>query len=157
MSARTANSAKSSSVKSATSSGTKRKRGNEPKFYAVKVGMKPGIYSTWPDCFQQINGYKHALCTLCSIFFDLFILGSLHGVWGKLIQRFSQGVYRPRRRGSVSGIWGFWHSKKVGCSAAEILCGAEWASSWCIHGLVVGTEANHWLDQAQIQRVPNAG
>ncbi|ETY74464.1 ribonuclease H family protein [Lactiplantibacillus fabifermentans] len=30
------------------------------KFYAVRVGRKPGIYSTWAACQQQINGYSGA-------------------------------------------------------------------------------------------------
>ncbi|HBE8718254.1 TPA: viroplasmin family protein [Clostridioides difficile] len=28
------------------------------KFYAVKVGRKPGIYSTWKDCLKQVNKYS---------------------------------------------------------------------------------------------------
>ena len=31
------------------------------KFYAVKVGKIPGIYETWPDCQDQINGYSGAV------------------------------------------------------------------------------------------------
>lgn len=31
------------------------------KFYAVKVGKTPGIYETWPDCQNQINGYSGAV------------------------------------------------------------------------------------------------
>ena len=31
------------------------------KFYAVKVGKIPGIYETWPDCQNQINGYSGAV------------------------------------------------------------------------------------------------
>ena len=31
------------------------------KFYAVKVGRIPGIYSTWSDCQKQINGYSGAI------------------------------------------------------------------------------------------------
>lgn len=31
------------------------------KFYAVKVGRTPGIYSTWSDCQKQINGYSGAI------------------------------------------------------------------------------------------------
>ncbi len=30
------------------------------KYYAVKKGVKPGIYETWPECQQQINGYSGA-------------------------------------------------------------------------------------------------
>ena len=30
------------------------------KIYAVKVGRKPGIYLTWSDCQEQINGFSNA-------------------------------------------------------------------------------------------------
>jgi hypothetical protein len=35
----------------------KRKRSG-PKFYAVKVGRKPGIYHSWDDCKAQTDGVK---------------------------------------------------------------------------------------------------
>ncbi|KAJ5216910.1 Ribosomal protein L9/RNase H1 N-terminal [Penicillium chermesinum] len=43
------------------SAGTKRKREDGDKFYAVKVGHKPGIYNNWPDCLAQITGFKKAI------------------------------------------------------------------------------------------------
>lgn len=30
------------------------------KYYAVKIGKQTGIYETWDDCKEQINGYKNA-------------------------------------------------------------------------------------------------
>ncbi len=30
-------------------------------FYAVKKGLTPGIYTNWPDCQAQINGYSGAV------------------------------------------------------------------------------------------------
>lgn len=56
------------SVKSASpglappSAGMKRKRAPEPKFYAVRVGVKPGIYSSWKECLEQVKGFKNAIC-----------------------------------------------------------------------------------------------
>ncbi|TKX19470.1 ribonuclease-like protein 2 [Elsinoe australis] len=41
--------------------GQKRKRGSEPKFYAVHRGAKPGIYHDWNDCRAQITGFKGAI------------------------------------------------------------------------------------------------
>lgn len=29
-------------------------------FYAVRVGRKPGIYTSWPECEKQVKGYKNA-------------------------------------------------------------------------------------------------
>ena len=31
------------------------------KFYAVKIGKKPGIYKTWEECQEQINGFSGAI------------------------------------------------------------------------------------------------
>jgi len=31
------------------------------KFYVVKQGRQPGIYETWAECHQQVNGYPHAV------------------------------------------------------------------------------------------------
>lgn len=31
------------------------------KFYAVKVGKKPGVYETWADCQSQISGFSGAV------------------------------------------------------------------------------------------------
>ena len=31
------------------------------KFYAVKEGRKPGIYHTWDECKEQVNGYSGAV------------------------------------------------------------------------------------------------
>ena len=50
------------SVKSVSSNGTKRKRENLPKFYAVRVGYQPGVYHTWADCLEQVKGFKKATC-----------------------------------------------------------------------------------------------
>ena len=47
----------------APSSGTKRKRASEPRFYAVKVGSHPGIYHTWAECLDEVKGFKNATCT----------------------------------------------------------------------------------------------
>lgn len=57
------NNAKPASPSSTTSSaGTKRKRGTEPKFYAVRVGYHPGIYHSWSDCLAEVTGFKNATC-----------------------------------------------------------------------------------------------
>lgn len=30
------------------------------KFYVVKKGVKPGIYLTWDECRENVNGYSGA-------------------------------------------------------------------------------------------------
>ena len=52
-----------SAPESAVSHGNKRKRGSDIKFYAVRIGYKPGVYSTWADCLEQVKGFKKAICT----------------------------------------------------------------------------------------------
>jgi hypothetical protein len=49
------------SAKTGTSS-LKRKRGNDHKFYAVKVGKTPEIYHSWADCIDQVKGFPGAVC-----------------------------------------------------------------------------------------------
>lgn len=51
-----------SPTETSSSSGTKRKREKDPKFYAVKTGFKPGVYKTWAECLAQIKGFKAATC-----------------------------------------------------------------------------------------------
>lgn len=48
------------SVTSITSSG-KRKRDTAVKFYAVKVGRKPGVYQSWPEAHAQVDGYDNPI------------------------------------------------------------------------------------------------
>lgn len=57
------NSVKSGSLAgTSTSNGTKKRRGNEVKYYAVRVGHQPGVYHTWADCLEQVKGFKKATC-----------------------------------------------------------------------------------------------
>ncbi|OAA79543.1 Ribonuclease H-like protein [Akanthomyces lecanii RCEF 1005] len=43
------------------SASKKRKTDNVPKFYAVQVGFRPGVYTTYAECAQQTAGFKGAL------------------------------------------------------------------------------------------------
>ncbi|KAF7512940.1 hypothetical protein GJ744_012043 [Endocarpon pusillum] len=54
----------SPSTNSVTSNGTSHKRkrpGDAPKYYAVREGRIPGVYTTWEECLNQIKGHKGAL------------------------------------------------------------------------------------------------
>ena len=31
------------------------------KYYAVKQGRKPGVYETWDECKEQVDGYSGAI------------------------------------------------------------------------------------------------
>eukprot|EP00878_Enallax_costatus_P029410 GHUV01031889.1.p1 GENE.GHUV01031889.1~~GHUV01031889.1.p1 ORF type:complete len:248 (+),score=60.67 GHUV01031889.1:79-822(+) len=33
----------------------------KPKYYAVRVGRKPGVYNTWDECRIQVDGYPKAV------------------------------------------------------------------------------------------------
>lgn len=44
------------------SASKKRKTDNLPKFYAVQVGFRPGVYTSYAECAQQTAGFKGALC-----------------------------------------------------------------------------------------------
>lgn len=36
----------------------------DQKFYAVRAGKVPGVYSTWRECQDNITGFKGANCEL---------------------------------------------------------------------------------------------
>ena len=44
----------------------KRKNSSPTRFYAVKIGHKPGVYLDWKDCEQNITRYKNACC-MCKL------------------------------------------------------------------------------------------
>lgn len=45
----------------------KRKAGEGvQKYYAVRVGVTPGIYRSWPECLAQITGFRGAICASAS-------------------------------------------------------------------------------------------
>ena len=46
---------------STTSSEKKRKRAG-PSYYVVKAGHVPGIYYSWQDVQEQINGFEKSIC-----------------------------------------------------------------------------------------------
>jgi len=43
--------------------GSKKRKLNEQKFYAVRAGHTTGVYNLWEDCKTQITGFKGAACT----------------------------------------------------------------------------------------------
>jgi ribonuclease HI len=44
------------------SAATPKRKRVDHKFYAVRVGNKPGIYHSWTDCQEQVRGFKGAIC-----------------------------------------------------------------------------------------------
>jgi viroplasmin and RNaseH domain-containing protein len=44
-------------------SSKKRKVETGPKYYAVKAGFEPGVYTQYSDCQRQTAGFKGAICT----------------------------------------------------------------------------------------------
>ncbi|RPB26402.1 hypothetical protein L211DRAFT_781480 [Terfezia boudieri ATCC MYA-4762] len=50
----------------------KRKRvTGEMKYYAVRKGYNPGIYTTWKECLGQVTGFKGATCKCYSLLLDV--------------------------------------------------------------------------------------
>lgn len=46
----------------------KRKRiPGEMKYYAVRKGYNPGVYTTWKECLGQVTGFKGATCKCGSL------------------------------------------------------------------------------------------
>ncbi|KGQ07143.1 Ribonuclease H [Beauveria bassiana D1-5] len=54
-------SAVTASSTASPSASKKRKTDNVQKFYAVQVGFRPGVYTTYAECAQQTAGFKGAL------------------------------------------------------------------------------------------------
>ncbi|KAM3503067.1 hypothetical protein MY11210_008850 [Beauveria gryllotalpidicola] len=54
-------SAVTASSAASPSASKKRKTDNVQKFYAVQVGFRPGVYTTYAECAQQTAGFKGAL------------------------------------------------------------------------------------------------
>ena len=41
---------------------TKKRKTDGQKFYAVRIGWNPGIYTNYAECQAQMRGYSHAKC-----------------------------------------------------------------------------------------------
>lgn len=53
---------KRSATTSVVTASKKRKTDAGPKFYAVKAGFRPGVYTTYAECSAQTAGFKGAVC-----------------------------------------------------------------------------------------------
>jgi len=45
--------------------GSRKRKLDDPapiKYYAVRAGHNPGVYTSWADCQQNITGFKGAAC-----------------------------------------------------------------------------------------------
>lgn len=54
--------AASSSSKTSPIAHKRKRKPGEARFYAVRSGRIPGVYTTWDECQQMINGYAGAQC-----------------------------------------------------------------------------------------------
>ncbi|KAI9774843.1 MAG: hypothetical protein M1840_000059 [Geoglossum simile] len=93
-----------------TSTGSKRKRGMESKFYSVRVGHKPGIYLNWQECLDQIKGFKGATFKSFASLIDAekFLGGD------DPTQNPDSSTYQPKfygvRNGRIPGVYTDWTS-----------------------------------------------
>ncbi|KAI9785496.1 MAG: hypothetical protein M1839_009237 [Geoglossum umbratile] len=93
-----------------SSTGSKRKRGTESKFYSVRVGHKPGIYLSWQECLNQIKGFKGATFKSFASLLDAekFLDGD------DPTQNPDSSTYQPKfygvRNGRVPGVYTDWPS-----------------------------------------------
>jgi ribonuclease HI len=44
----------------------------EQKYYAVRAGFTPGVYTSWSLCQQQITGFKGAQCAFPIVYCDSY-------------------------------------------------------------------------------------
>jgi len=38
------------------------------KYYAVRTGKTPGVYTSWDDCKANTYGFKGAVCKFCALY-----------------------------------------------------------------------------------------
>lgn len=50
-------------------------------FYAVKKGRQPGVYNSWGECFEQVNGFSGAIYKKFKVEADAwaYVSGEAHG------------------------------------------------------------------------------
>ncbi|KAL8867227.1 MAG: hypothetical protein Q9174_005800 [Haloplaca sp. 1 TL-2023] len=98
-------------VGTSVSAGTKRKRAADPKFYAVRVGHRPGVYHTWADCLEQVKGFKKALFKSFPTLTDAerFLAGENISTGGSSSAAGGQKYYAVKN-GRVPGIYTEWLS-----------------------------------------------
>lgn len=42
--------------------------GKQVKYYAVRAGKTPGVYTNWEDCKNNTYGFRGAVCKFCGFF-----------------------------------------------------------------------------------------
>jgi ribonuclease HI len=98
------------------STGSKRKRDGQVKFYAVRIGKEPGVYHTWDECLNQVRGYPKAtfksFTTLAEAqsFVDADVT-STSGIGGKSVSALlgTPQKYYGVQVGRVPGVYTNWN------------------------------------------------
>ena len=131
---------------------------NAQKYYAVRAGVRPGIYLTWNECQAQIAGFKGAQCEpgLCSLIlsplpsFQLSVFSALHGLINTDISR--QELYHSRTSCSVRRRPESRRRGK-GQGRPSLLRRGCWQRTWHLHRLGRGVQSNCRCQGAQVQKV----
>ena len=91
--------------------GTKRKRDSKStgKFYAVRIGRRPGIYHTWDECLSQVRGFPKATFKSFSSLTqaESFVSGEVPVIGTSSVNRAGQKFYAVHT-GRVPGLYGTW-------------------------------------------------
>jgi ribonuclease HI len=77
------------------------------KFYAVKVGKVPGIYTNWPECQKNVTGFSGACYKSFSKRADAeaFIKVESHPVLGEnVIEIFTDGSHKKHEKNGHLGV-----------------------------------------------------
>ena len=88
----------------------KRKRdgASASKFYAVRNGRQPGIFSTWSECFKSVNGFANAIYKSFSSESDAqAFLRGVDATTKPKPTKHDTGVYAVRL-GRIPGIYSSW-------------------------------------------------
>lgn len=77
------------------------------KYYAVKNGRKPGIYTSWDECKEQVEGYPKAEYKSFKLLADADEY--MNGISNKK-ESTSDGKYYAVKNGKIPGIYLSWDS-----------------------------------------------
>mgnify|MGYP000033265630 FL=1 len=78
------------------------------KYYAVKIGRKPGIYRNWDECKAQVNGYPGAVYkSFIAEFEALEFIGAVKETTMDKPHKMSLTVFTDGSFDGICGGWGF--------------------------------------------------
>lgn len=61
------------------------------KYYAVKIGKTPGVYETWAECQNQINGFSGAVYKGFATKEEAIAFVGKRSSWNRIFEQYRYG------------------------------------------------------------------